>query len=142
MGIEARDVSHLPFPLSRECAEKLDPTTADIRKGRIIQFKSYDLNDSIWVKPNKVLNKLPVITNANSDELLKKSNFLQLKDSLDLYLVQIKNVLNRGDTAPLSYVRPTINQIIVNKRKVDLLRQIESDITKDAIKNKKFEIFN
>jgi hypothetical protein len=83
-----------------------------------------------------------VITNANSDELLKKSNFLQLKDSLDLYLVQIKNVLNRGDTAPLSYVRPTINQIVVNKRKVDLLRQIESDITKDAIKNKKFEIFN
>jgi hypothetical protein len=56
--------------------------------------------------------------------------------------VQIKNVLNRGDTAPLSYVRPTINQIVVNKRKVDLLRQIESDITKDAIKNKKFEIFN
>jgi hypothetical protein len=107
-----------------------------------IQFKSYALNDSIWVKPNKVLNKLPVITNANSDELLKKSNFLQLKDSLDLYLVQIKNVLNRGDTAPLSYVRPTINQIVVNKRKVDLLRQIESDITKDAIKNKKFEIFN
>ncbi len=107
-----------------------------------IQFKSYALNDSIWVKPAKVLNKLPVITNANSAELLKKTNFLQLKDSLDLYLVQIKNVLKRGETAPLSYVRPTINQIVINKRKVDLLRQIESDITKDAIKNKKFEIFN
>ena len=79
-----------------------------------IQFKSYALNDSIWVKPAKVLNKLPVITNANSAELLKKTNFLQLKDSLDLYLVQIKNVLKRGETAPLSYVRPTINQIVIN----------------------------
>lgn len=106
-----------------------------------IQFKSYALNDSIWVKPNKVLNKLPVITNANSDELLKKSNFLQLKDSLDLYLVQIKDVLFQNDTAPLDYVKPTIDQIIINKRKLELIKKLETDITKDAIKNKQFEIY-
>ena len=107
-----------------------------------IQFKSYALNDSLWIKSSQVLNKLSVINNDNKQELLKKSNFIQLKDSLDLYLVQIKDVLLRGDTAPLSYVRPTINQIVINRRKVDLLKQIESDITKDAIKNKNFEIFN
>lgn len=107
-----------------------------------IQFKSYALNDSLWIKSSQVLNKLKVINNENKQELLKKSNFIQLKDSIDLYLVQIKDVLLRGDTAPLSYVRPTINQIVINKRKVDLLKQIESDITKDAIKNKNFEIFN
>jgi len=107
-----------------------------------IQFKSYALNDSLWIRSTEVLNKLPVITNDNNEELLKKSNFIQLKDSLDLYLVQIKDVLLRGEIAPLSYVRPTINQIVINKRKVDLLKQIETDITKDAIKNKNFEIFN
>lgn len=107
-----------------------------------VQFKSYALNDSVWVKSNQVITKLPVITSQNKDQLLKKSNFLQLTDSLDLYLVQIKKVLLRGETAPLSYVRPTINQIVINKRKVDLLKQIEKDITKDAIKNKQFEIFN
>jgi len=74
--------------------------------------------------------------------LLKKSNFIELTDSIDLYLVQIKDVLLRGEIAPLKYVRPTINQIVINKRKVDLLKKIETDITKDAIKNKKFEIFN
>ena len=121
---------------------RFNQTDKDTIKALKIQFKSYAFNDSIWVKPTQVLHQLPVITNDNRNELLKKSNFVQLQDSLDLYLVQIKDVLLRGETAPLSYVRPTINQIVINKRKVDLLKQIESDITKDAIKNKKFELFN
>jgi len=119
--------------------DSLDRVVLDSIK---VKFKSYAFNDSIWVKTNQVINKLPVFTSENREELLKKSNFLQLTDSLDLYLVQIKDVLLRGETAPLSYVRPTINQVIINKRKVDLLKNIEKDITKDAIKNKQFEILN
>ena len=114
---------------------------ADLERLKI-QFKSYALNDSVWIRSSQVLNKLPVITIENQNELLKKSNFIELTDSIDLYLVQIKDVLMRGEIAPLRYVRPTINQIVINKRKVDLLKKIETDITKDAIKNKKFEIFN
>ena len=37
--------------------------------------------------------KIPAINSENKKELLKKSNFIQLKDSLDLYLMQIKDVL-------------------------------------------------
>ena len=106
-----------------------------------IQFKSYSLNDSIWVKVNQVIDKIPALTIDDKDELLKKSNFIQLKDSLGVYLVQIKEVLLRNETAPLEYVRPTIDQIVINKRKLEMIRQIEKDITKDAIKNKQFEIY-
>ncbi|WP_240472313.1 peptidyl-prolyl cis-trans isomerase [Mangrovimonas xylaniphaga] len=107
-----------------------------------IQFKSYTLNDSVWVKVSQVINKVPVLSAENKKELLKKSNFLQLKDSLDLYLMQINDVLLQNDYAPLEYVKPTINQIVMNKRKLELIKQLEKDITKDAIKNKQFEIFN
>tara|TARA_R110000751_G_scaffold105046_4_gene200940 strand:+ start:166966 stop:167790 length:825 start_codon:yes stop_codon:yes gene_type:complete len=107
-----------------------------------IQFKSYSLKDSLWIRVDQVINKIPVVTLDNKNELLKKSNFIQLKDSLGLYLMQINNVLLRNDTAPLEYVRPTINQIVVNKRKLELIKQLEKDITKDAIKNKQFEIYN
>jgi len=106
-----------------------------------IQFKSYSLNDTIWIKVNQVINKIPAITLENKDQLLKKSNFVQLKDSLGVYLMQINDVLLRNDTAPLEYVRPTIDQIVVNKRKLELIRELEKDITKDAIKNKQFEIY-
>ncbi|MCF7561659.1 peptidyl-prolyl cis-trans isomerase [Sabulilitoribacter multivorans] len=107
-----------------------------------IQFKSYSLNDSIWIKLNQVINKIPAVTAENKNQLLKKSNFVQLKDSLGVYLMQINDVLLRNDTAPLEYVKPTIDQIVVNKRKLELIRELEKDITKDAIKNKQFEIYN
>ena len=106
-----------------------------------IQFKSYSLNDSIWIKVSQVLNKIPVITTENKSELLKKSNFIQLKDSLGVYLMQINDVLLRNSIAPLEYVKPTIDQIVINKRKLELIRELEKDITKDAIKNKQFEIY-
>ncbi|GAA3784641.1 peptidylprolyl isomerase [Corallibacter vietnamensis] len=107
-----------------------------------IQFKSYSLNDSIWIKTNQIISKIQVINNENKDELLKKSNFIQLKDSLGLYLMQINDVLLRNSTAPLEYVKPTIDQIVINKRKLELIKELEKDITKDAIKNKQFEIYN
>ena len=99
-------------------------------------------NDSIWIRLNQVIKKIPAVNSENKNQLLKKSNFVQLKDSLGVYLMQINDVLLRNETAPLEYVKPTINQIVVNKRKLELIRKLEKDITKDAIKNKEFEIYN
>jgi len=107
-----------------------------------VQFKNYSLNDSMWVKVSQIVEKIPVINSDNKKELLKKSNFLQLKDSLNLYLMQINDVLFQNDYAPLEYVKPTIDQIVINKRKLELIKLLEKDITKDAIKNKQFEIYN
>jgi hypothetical protein len=39
-------------------------------------------------------------------------------------------------------VNSTIKQIVINKRKLELIKQLKKDITKDAIKNKQFEIYN
>jgi len=107
-----------------------------------IQFKSFALNDTVWVRYSQVLNKIPLLLTENKDKLLKKSNFVQLKDSLGVYLMHVNNVLLRNETAPLQYVKSTIDQIVINKRKLELIRELEKEITKDAIKNKEFEIYN
>jgi hypothetical protein len=122
--------------------KRFDKDDKTILDSIAIQFKSYSLNDSIWIRLNQVIAKIPVINLDNKKELLKKSNFIQLKDSLGLYLMQINEVLLRNDLAPLEYVMPTIKQIVINKRKLEFIKQLEKDITKDAIKNKQFEIFN
>jgi len=105
-----------------------------------IKFKSFNLNDSIWIKSNVLIGRLPVFKEENL-KVLKKPNYTQLQDSLGVYLIKIEATLKTNDIAPLSYVRPTIEQIILNKRKQDLLKKIQKDITIDAIKNKNFEIF-
>jgi hypothetical protein len=55
--------------------------------------------------------------------------------------MQIEDVLYQNDLAPQEYVKPTIKQIVINKRKLELIKQLEKDITKDAIKNKQFEVY-
>lgn len=105
-----------------------------------IQFHSYNFNDSTWVKKETLIQNVPAIQQSEN-QVLKKSNFTQLQDSLGVYLVKIEDILNRNDTAPLSFVGPTIEQIILNKRKLELIKKLEKDITKDAIKDKKFETF-
>ena len=105
-----------------------------------IKFKSFNLNDSIWIKSDVLIGRLPILKKENS-KVLKKPNYRQLQDSLGVYLIKIEAILKTNDIAPLSYVRPTIEQIILNKRKQNLLKKIKKDITIDAIKNKNFEIF-
>ncbi|MGJ8666458.1 MAG: peptidyl-prolyl cis-trans isomerase [Patiriisocius sp.] len=105
-----------------------------------LQFKSQNLNDSVWVKKEALLKQLPVIQMQN-ESVLNKSQFSQLEDSLGVYLIKINGVLEPNDIAPLAYIKPTITQIILSKRKLELIKKLERDITKDAIKNKKFEIY-
>lgn len=104
------------------------------------QFISSNFNDSVWVRKEILLNTLPAIR-GNSEQVLKKSNFTQLQDSLGVYLVKIEDVLDPNDTAPLSYVKPTLKQIILNKRKLELIKKLETDITRDAIETNNFEIY-
>jgi len=105
-----------------------------------IMFKSYNLNDSVWVKQEALIKALPVLKDKTA-QVLKKSNFTQLQDSLGLYLVKIQDVLKTNDIAPLSHIKPTIQQIVLNRRKLKLIKNLEKDITKDAIKNNNFEIY-
>jgi hypothetical protein len=107
-----------------------------------VQFKSYSLNDSIWIRYSQLIEKVPITASLNKNQLLKKTNFVQLTDSLDLYLVHVNEVLFPNDYAPLEYVLPTVNQIVVNRRKLELIKQLEKDIIQDANRDKKFEIYN
>tara|TARA_B110000879_G_scaffold13187_1_gene16468 strand:+ start:4259 stop:5104 length:846 start_codon:yes stop_codon:yes gene_type:complete len=102
-----------------------------------LSFKMLQLNDSVWLELDQILLKLPF----SKENLLKKSKFIQKQDSLGLYLVAIKEVLHRNDIAPLSYVMPTIKEMILHKRKIELIREIEKIIVKDATKNNNFKIY-
>ncbi|QTD38383.1 hypothetical protein JL193_03545 [Polaribacter batillariae] len=102
-----------------------------------LSFKLYNLNDSVWTEVDKILLKLPF----SKENLLKKTKFTQKQDSLSLYLVAIKDVLPRNEIAPLSYIESKIKQMILHKRKIELIRDIEKIIVKDATQNNNFKIY-
>ncbi len=110
-------------------------------KEKSLFMKSHHLNDSIWIKYSDLINEIPVLKTEDKLQLLKKDNFIQKEDSLSLYLVTIKKVLQSNEIAPKSYITPAIKQMILHQRKLLLLRNIEETLIKDATKKQQFEIY-
>lgn len=107
-----------------------------------VQFKSSALNDSVWVSLNEVYRRLPFITPANRNQYINEGMAFEKSDSLnDVYIVKIKKVINRNQISPFEYLKPTLQQVILNKRKLELIKKFEKEITDDAIKNKDYEVF-
>ena len=105
------------------------------------QFSSYFLADTIWLNKFDVFEKVSFLNNENFDYYLKKQNFFEVKDSLDLYLFNVIERLGQDQIAPLPYVENTIKNIVFNKKKIDFIKDFDNGILKDAIKTKKFETY-
>ncbi|WP_303687148.1 hypothetical protein [Nonlabens dokdonensis] len=107
-----------------------------------LTYRSYFLNDSIWVKKSNLFDAMNVINPANEKYYIKENKTWKLEDSLGVYLVRFNKVLKRGDRAPLSYVKPTIKQVLLNKSKLAYIKKIEKDLLNDAINSDKLKINN
>ena len=106
-----------------------------------IQFKKFNFNDSIWVPASRVFKEIPPLNVDNQKRYLKKSQFFELEDGLGVYLAQVKEVLQVNDIAPLSYIEPTIKQVLLNRRKIDYIRKLETEVIDEAIKDKEFQVY-
>ncbi|MFD0984262.1 hypothetical protein [Flavobacterium myungsuense] len=106
-----------------------------------LQCKSFALNDSMWVDLSSVYDKLPFINPDNRDQYIASGKTIQHSDSLDVYLVKIRQIIDKNQIAPFDYLKPTLKEVILNKRKLELIKKFEKEITDDAIKDKDYEIY-
>lgn len=106
-----------------------------------LQFKSFAMNDSVWVDMNQVYQKLPVINPDNREEFIRAGKQIQIQDKDDTYLIKITNVIDKNQISPFEFIKPTLKEVILNKRKVELIKKFEKDITNDALKNNDYEIY-
>ena len=106
-----------------------------------LQCKSFALNDSIWVDLSSIYEKLPFINPDNRDQYIASGKTIQHSDSLDVYLVKIRQIIDKNQIAPFDYLKPTLKEVILNKRKLELIKKFEKEITDDAIKDKDYEIY-
>ncbi len=106
-----------------------------------LQCKSLALNDSIWVDMSQVYEKLPFITPDNRDEFVIAGKRIERTTKNDVFLVKITNVIDKNQISPFEYSKPTLKEVLLNKRKLELIKKFEKDITNDAIKNNDYEIY-
>lgn len=109
---------------------------------RKLEYRNYLPNDTVWLRANEILKEIPLIGTAiEKEEFLNKIGYFELEDSTSLYLIKINHVLQPTEIAPLSYIKPTIEQILINRLNFEAQKEIEKELLKDGIKNNEFEIY-
>ncbi|WP_422081067.1 peptidyl-prolyl cis-trans isomerase [Ulvibacterium sp.] len=106
-----------------------------------VQFRKLNFNDSIWIRASRVIEEIPPLTLENQDRYLKKSQFFELEDSVGVYLARINDVRQVNEIAPLSFIEPTIKQVLLSRRKLNYIRKLETEILDEAIKQNEFEVY-
>lgn len=101
---------------------------------------NYYLDDSTWLYFNDLLKEIPIKT-YNQEDYLKYHRYIEMDDSLYSYFVNIKGFQVKESVSPLSFEKENVRKIILNKRKLKLIEEMQDNVYKDALKNKDFEIY-
>lgn len=102
----------------------------------------YQLDDSVWMVFDEVIKNTPMMGIANKVQFLKDQDYIESSDDHYTYFLKIKEYRISDNESPLEFVKEGIRNIIINKRKVELAKQLEEDIYERATKNNEFEIYN
>lgn len=102
--------------------------------------RSSSFGDTNWVRFNDLAKFIPLKT-YNQQDFLSRNEFVELSDSTGVYFLEIVDYKITEDVSPLPYVRETIKNIILNKRKQEIIASMEERIVNDAYENNDFEIY-
>ena len=98
--------------------------------------------DSTWVNFDDVIENTPMVTIDNKIQFLRKTGYYETSDDNYQYFLRISDYKISDEISPLEWVYDDIIRIIINKRKVELAKELEEGIYERAVQNNDFEIFN
>jgi len=98
--------------------------------------------DSTWVNFDEVIENTPMVTIDNKIQFLRRTNYHETTDDNYQYFLKITDYKISDEISPLEWVYDDIVRIIINKRKVELAKELEEGIYERAVQNSDFEIFS
>jgi hypothetical protein len=97
--------------------------------------------DEEWNKFSDILPKLPAIY-SSPDNFLRNRKYYETNDSTYYYFLKISEYKLEGSVTPLDMVREDIKSILLNKRKIQLIQELEANIYNDALNRENFVVYN
>lgn len=96
---------------------------------------SYDYFMDRWIPFSEVRRLLPQPIERVDDFLKENKGFVEFSDSLRTGLLYLKESKLTGDIRPFEYAREEIKELIINRRKVELVQKLEQDMYEEALMN-------
>ena len=99
------------------------------------------LDDEVWLDFNEILKELP-IKNYDQEQFLRNNKFLEIAEGNYIYLINIKAYRIKNSISLMEFERDNIRSILLNDRKLKLLKEMELTLMKEAELNKDIEKYS
>lgn len=138
----------IKIPLSAPNLEQLRRWSWNSREQDLIEIEKYcltyaekysDFSDS-WIYFSSIKMQLPMKI-SDPTRYLQSYRNIETSDSLYRYLVHITDYLIEGEVAPVEMVTKEITNIILNKRKIEFIKELEHRVYSDGVTRNQFEIY-
>lgn len=97
-------------------------------------FELTELNQ--WTDVATLFSQLPVDVRQNNDDLLQVGKINTVENEDFIYYVRVLALCQAGEYIPLESVQDVIKRVIFNKRKQEIIRNIEDSLYRNALLNK------
>ena len=101
------------------------------------KYSNYNNN---WVDLSVVAKEIDISLEELQQLLLKERLVVEIKDTVYTNLLQVLEYIAPGEVTPFEFNSEKIKEIIISRRKQELLANLHRDILNDALNNNKLKI--
>lgn len=102
--------------------------------------KKYEVFLDHWLPMRDINNNLPENI-RNVEHYLKNKTYYETSDSDYYYFLSVTDYKLGTDVAPLEFVEAKIKAILLNKKRLEFIEQLESDLYEEALKKKSINFY-
>ena len=101
------------------------------------KYSNYNNN---WVDLGIVAKEIGIPVADLQQVLQKQKEVAEMKDTVYTNILQVLEYIKPGEVTPFEYNSEKIKEIIISRRKQELLLNLQRDILNDALNNNKLKI--
>ncbi|MGB3463757.1 MAG: peptidyl-prolyl cis-trans isomerase [Cyclobacteriaceae bacterium] len=111
-------------------------------KSYCLQFADkFSLEDSTWVNFDDIIQNTHLAGIPNKIQFLKNNKYVESNNEGNVYFLRILDYKISEEVSPLSFIKSDIRNIIINKRKVTIKKNLKEEIFNEARSKNEFEIY-
>ena len=128
--------------VQRWIQSKREGDLAELRQYCLTYATLYSLEDSLWINFDELVKNTPIAEIPNKVDFFRRNRYAEFNDVESLFFLRIDEYKVSNDISPVEVVYDQIKNIIINKRKVELAKNLEEEVYERAKTNNEFEIYN
>ena len=101
----------------------------------------YSLEDSTWINFDDIIQNTHLVGIPNKIQFLKNNKYIESANGDFIYFLKILDYKISEEVSPLSFIEGDIKNIIINKRKVTIKKNLKNKIFNEAKDKNEFEIY-